>query len=130
MRQDVRSNYLLVEGLSALSRAAGDHTVTAVDMSAGRTASFLVSAGSTGAAGTLAAKLQHSADGSTDWTDEVAGAGNSTAITSLAAAGSAQLHVVNPRRRFYRVLTTVAVNAVVFGVTTVHGPLNSVSANA
>jgi hypothetical protein len=88
----------------------------------------MVSVGSVGASGTLAAKLQHSADGSTDWTDEVAGAGNSTSITTITAAGNATLHVVNPRRRYYRVTSTVAVNAVVYGVIGAHGPLNSVDA--
>ena len=129
MRQDVKSNYALVEGLAAQSRTAAAYNTANADMSAGRSASFLISAGTFGASATLAVKLQHSADGSTDWTDEVAGAGNDTAITTLTAAGHAQLNVVNPRRRFYRVATTVAVAAVVFSVTTAHGPLNSVSAN-
>lgn len=128
MKNDVKSNYVMVEGLAAASRSTGDANTGAVDMSLGRSASFMVSVGSVGVAGTLAAKMQHSADGSTDWTDEVSGAGNSTAITTITAAGNAVLHVVNPRRRYYRVLTTVGVNAVVYGVIGAHGPLNSVDA--
>lgn len=128
MNRDVKSNYALVEALAAASRNAGDSNTSVLDMSAGRTASMLISVGSVGAAGTLAAKLQHSADGSTDWTDEVAGAGNSTSITTITAAGNASLHIVNPRRRYYRALATVGTNAVVFGVFAAHGPLNSVDA--
>jgi hypothetical protein len=126
MKRDVKSNFSLVESLAAVSRNTGDANSTSVDMSTAESASFLISVGSVGAAGTLAAKLQHSADGSTGWTDEVAGAGNDTAITTITAAGSATLHVVNPRRRYYRVATTVGANAVVFGVAGVAGPLKSV----
>lgn len=129
MKHDVKSNYTLAEELSAASRAAGAANGAGVDLSDGASASFLVSVGSVGAAGTLDAKLQHSAD-NVSWTDEVAGAGNSTSITQLTAAGSAKLHVVNPRRRYYRVVATVAVNAVVFGVTSVLGPLNSINPEA
>lgn len=127
MKRDVKSNFSLVESLAAVSRSTGDHNGTNVDMSNATSASFLVSCGSVGAAGTLAAKLQHSADGSTDWTDEVSGAGNSISITTLTAAGNGTLHVINPRRRYYRVVATVGVNAVVFGVFGVAGPLKSVT---
>lgn len=126
MKRDVKSNFSLVESLAAASRNAGAADGTAVDMASAESVSFLISVGSVGAAGTLAAKLQHSADGSTGWTDEVSGAGNDTAITTITAAGNATLHVVNPRRRYYRVATTVGVNAVVYGVLGVAGPLKSV----
>jgi hypothetical protein len=128
MRQDVKSNYVLVEGLAAQSHSVGAHNTAAADMSLGRSVSYFVSAGTFAAGATLDAKLQHSADGSTDWTDEVAGAGNDTAITQLTAAGTAQLNVVNPRRRYYRVAAAVGTDAVVAAVVGVHGPLNSVDA--
>jgi hypothetical protein len=53
-------------------------------------------------------------------------AGNDDAIVQITAAGTAQLNVPNPRGRYTRCVATVGANAVVFGITSVLGPLRHV----
>lgn len=128
MKRDIKSSYSIAEGLAAVSRAAGAHNTASVDLTDGASAAFFLTLGNNGTAGTVDAKLQHSADGSTDWTDEVTGAGNSTSITQLTTEGTATLHVINPRRRYYRAVVTIGTEACVLSVTNVMGPLHSVAA--
>lgn len=128
MKRDIKSNYAITEGLAAVSRSAGAHNSASVDMSDGASAAFFLTLGNNGTAGTVDAKLQHSADNSTGWTDEVSGAGNDTAITQLTTEGVATLHVINPRRRYYRAVVTIGTEACVLSVTNIVGPLHSVAA--
>jgi hypothetical protein len=129
MRHDVKSNNTIGEEVAASSNAAGTVNGAGVDHALASSVSFFISVGSVGASGTLDAKTQYSDDAST-WTDYPANdpAGNDDAITQITAAGTAQLNIVNPRGRYSRVVSTVGVNAVVFGITSVLGPLRSVSA--
>lgn len=137
MKHDIKSSNVLAEHIAAISYThTGDHSSlgagikagTSVDHADASTASFLLTAGTFGASATLNAKLQHSDDGTT-WSDYPAAdpAGNDAAITAMTAAGSAQLNVVVPRARYSRVLATVGVAAVVFGVVSVAGPLRHVA---
>lgn len=122
MKGDVKSNYLLGVGLTGASRAAGTHDSAEVSHADYPTVSFLIDVSGVGAAGTLDAKVQYkNAAGS--WVDEPdTTAGNGTSITQITAAGSALLHVVNPRGTHSRVRCTVGTNAVVFGVAHAAGP--------
>lgn len=126
MLRDVKSSYVLAVSLAAISQVAAAVNGAAVDHSAANSASFFINAGTFGASATLDAKLQYSDDGSS-WTDEDGASGNDTAITQLTAAGSAQLNVVNPQGRFSRIVATVAVAAVVFGVTSISGPSRTIT---
>ena len=127
MKGDIKSNYLLGEHIASASANTGTVNGATVDHVNGSSVSFLLSVGSVGASGTLDAKTQYSDDNST-WTDYPAAdaAGNDDAITQIVAAGSAELHIPNPRGRYSRVVATVGVNAVVFGVTSVLGMLRHV----
>jgi len=129
MKSDPGSNYTIAEVEDAASKAAAAHNSDAVDCSKAQSVSFLISAGTIGSSGTVDCKVQHSPDNST-WTDEVAGAGNDTAITQITAAGSAQLNVPNPRARYVRVVTTVGTAACVLGVVAVSGPLLNIEPDA
>lgn len=129
MRHDVKSNYTLAEEIASASYTAGTENGAGVDHAAASSVSFFISVGSVGGAGTLDAKTQYSDDNST-WTDYPSSdpAGNDDAITQITAAGTAQLNIPNPRGRYSRVVATVGTNAVVFGITSVLGPLRHVAA--
>lgn len=128
MKMDPKSNFTIAAHIAAVSQTVTAHNGTAVDMSLAPACSFLINAGTIGSSGTVDAKLQHSDNNST-WTDEADTTyGNSTSITQITAAGSALLHVVNPRARYYRVVLTVGTAACVVGVTSVLGPLRTVAA--
>jgi hypothetical protein len=115
---DVKSHVKLIEGLASKQYSAGNRQSGVVDMSLYDSASFLLSAGAFGASATLDGKLQYSADGSTNWTDEPDTTyGNSTSMTQKTAAGTAQFNIVKPRARYYRLDTTSAVQTVDYGVT-------------
>lgn len=128
MKMDVKSNYTLAVGLAAASYTAGAQNGAEVSHADHPSASFLISVGTVGAGGTVDAKLQYkNAAGS--WVDEPdTTAGNSTSITQITAAGSALLHVVNPRGTASRVVVTVAVAACVVSVANVAGPKRHVAA--
>lgn len=125
MKHDIKSNFLMAAALAAISYNAGAANSASVDMSLASSAAFFIDLGGNGAAGTVDAKLQHSDDNAT-WTDEVAGAGNDTAITQMVTEGQAALYVNAPRARYYRVVVTVGTNACTLAVTSVLGPLFSV----
>lgn len=127
MKGDNKSNYTLVVVLAAASHANGAAAyTTAIDHALAPSVSFLISAGTIGSSGTIDAVVQYSADGST-YTDEPdTTAGNSTSITQITAAGSAVLHVPNPRGRYSRVKYTVGTAASVFGIVACYGPLRHV----
>ena len=133
MKNDIKSNYTLAASIAAASWAQNvDHSTlgngikagTSVDHANAISASFHVNAGTFGTSATLDAKLQYSDDGTT-WTDYPASdeAGNVTRITQMTAAGAASMHVVQARGRYTRPVITVAVAAVVAGVTSVAGPM-------
>lgn len=128
MKGDVKSSYLLGVGLTGQSRNAGAVDSAEVSHADYASVSFLVDVSGVGAAGTLDAKVQYKNAAGT-WVDEPdTTAGNSTSITQLTAAGSALLHVVNPRGTASRVRCTVGTNAVVFGVAYCAGPKRSIAA--
>jgi len=125
MLRDIKSSYMLAAALAATSQAAGTDNSASVDHSKANSVSFFINAGTFAASATLDAKLQYSDDNSA-WTDEDGESGNDTSITQLTAAGTAQLNVVNPQGRYSRVVCVVGVDAVVYGVTSVLGPLRMI----
>ena len=129
MRNDIKSNYTFAEALPAISQTAGALNSASVDHADGSSVSFLISVGTVGASGTIDMKSQYSDNDST-WTDYPAAdeAGNDDAITQITAAGSALLHIPNPRGRYTRVVATTAVAASVVGVSSVLGPLRHIGA--
>lgn len=122
MKGDVKSNYLLLASIAASSNGVGVVNGATADHVDGNSISFLISVGDVGASGTLDVKTQYS-DDDVSWTDYPADdpAGNDDAVAQIVAAGSAELHIPNPRGRYSRVVATVGTNAVVFGVTGVLG---------
>jgi len=127
MKGDPKSNYTIAEHIAAKSYSAGATNGTAVDHALAPSVSFLISVGTVGSSATVNAKVQYSDDNST-WTDEPdTTAGNDTAITEIDEAGSALLHVPNPRGRYSRVVSTVATAACVVGVVSVAGPKRHVA---
>lgn len=129
MRNDIKSNYSLVESHPAISQVAGAVNGVAVDHANGSSVSFLISVGTVGSSGTIDAKTQYSPDNSA-WTDYPANdeAGNDDAITQIVAAGSAELHIPNPRERYSRIVVTTAAAASVVSAVGILGPLRHVAA--
>lgn len=120
---DPKSNFTLDDdGFPALSRTANTYTTETLDHGAAPSVSYFISCGTW--ATSFVATLQHS-DNDSDWTDEVAGAGNTVSLT-LAEAGNGAIHVPNPRARYSR-LSIVTGGTTVFSVTSVLGPLRSVA---
>lgn len=126
MKRDIKSNFDVTENLSLGVYASGANNGAAVDMTNYESASFVCQMVADGTAGTIVYKLQHSADGSTDWTDEVAGAGNDLTVTLSDDSVQSVLNVVNPRRRFYRVVATSDVADATGGIVAIAGPKRSV----
>lgn len=123
MLRDVKSSYVIAEGVAPQTIAAGVENSASVDHSKANSASFFVDIGAI--TGTLDMKLQYSDDDSA-WTDEDGLSGNDTAIAQLTAVGSAQLNVVNPQGRYSRVVVTVGGTSAVASVTSVTGPLRTI----
>lgn len=127
MKYDIKSNYLIAAAIAFGTKTAAAQNGTALDMSLAQSAAFQCVMALDGTNGNAVCKLQHSADGSTDWTDEAAGAGNTSDAATLTADGEmTTLHVVNPRRRYYRVVMTLDVADAVCGAISIQGPQNSV----
>lgn len=128
MKHNLQSNFAIADHIAYAVKAASAQDGTALDMSLSVTAAFILVMALDGTAGDVPCKLQHSADSTTDWTDEVDGAGNThTAVTLTADGQTGVLYVNNPRRRYYRVRATPTVADSLIGVTSVHGPLSSVA---
>lgn len=109
---DALSNIKMFTHVKADAHATGTIAPNAnIDMSDFESVLLDVVLSDKGAAGTLDAKLQHSPDGTT-WTDDDGSTGNLKAITQLTANGSAKLHIIRPIARYYKVVFTVAGNAV------------------
>ena len=123
MKGDPGVNYDIDDdGYPALSRGANTYETESLDHGLAPSVSYFISAGAVGTS--LVATLQYS-DNDSDWTDETAGAGNDISLT-LEAAGNGTIHVPNPRGR-YSHLSIVTGGTCVFSVTSVLGPLRSVS---
>jgi len=120
---DIGSNFTISEGLSALSRTVDTYYTASIDHKGGIPASYFVSCGTW--ATSFVATLQHSADGSTDWTDEADTTYKNTVSVTLTEAGSGQINCPNPRRRYTRVKVAVG-GTNVFGVTNMKGPLDAI----
>ena len=116
---DPGSNYTIADVLDAKSRVADTYYTTAVThATAGFATTFLLSCG-TYASG-ITATVQYSDDNSS-WTDQTDdGSGNEVSDT-LAATGSIQLDVPNPRGKYSRVKVVLAGTCVV-SVTAISGP--------
>jgi hypothetical protein len=123
MRQDIGSSYTLAVGRAAVDTAASTVYSASVDHALGQTAYFAVDVGVVGSSGTLDVTLQTSADNST-WADDTALVGN-TVPAQITATGVASVNVGNPLARYSRVKCVVAVANVLFGVTSLVGPLRS-----
>lgn len=123
MRQDIGSNYTLAVGRAPVSTTASTVYSASVDHSLGQTAFFAVDVGVVGASGTLDVTLEYSDDNSS-WTADTALVGN-TVPAQITATGVAYVNVANPLARYSRVKCVVAVAAIVFGVTSLIGPLRS-----
>lgn len=110
-------------GLLPLDRAAGTYTSSVVDLQMFRRVLVTIQTGALAAGATLNAKLQASADGSTDWQD-VTG----KAITALADTADGKYVRINLQaeenkitadsqpRRYMRVSVTVAVANATFSI--------------
>lgn len=120
MMSTIKGNVLLARHIAPNSYAPGEVTGEAFDLAGFTNVTFFIDVGDVGAAGTLDAKLQYSDDGA-NWTDEDGAGGNDTAIAQIAAAGTAALHVPNPKARYYHVAATVGGNNVAFAVTAAAG---------
>ena len=125
-KQDPGSSYSLVESIAATSQSVGASNGVTVDHNTAPSCSFLISVGTVGASGTIDGKVQMSDDNST-WVDEDGASGNDTAITQITAAGSAQLNVPNPQKRYSRVVVTVGTAASVTCATVNVGPLRHIT---
>ena len=126
MEMDIGSNFTVADGLPALLRTGDTYYTASVDHKNGSGASFHVSCGTYETS--FIATVQHSSDdGSSDtYIDEVTGAGNDVSV-ELSEAGSGNLEVPNPRERYSRVKLVVGGTTTVCGVTSILGPLRTVS---
>jgi len=124
MRNDLESNFNFAQVYKAQSLAAGAAVTTGVDCAGGRSAAFMISVGTL--ATSFVAKLQHSAALATSYTDEATGAGNDVSTTMSTPADSGELHVTNPRERYYRVHMTAG-GACVVSVYAAYGPKDRVT---
>ena len=98
--------------IDPVSQAAATVTSGAVDMAKFHRALFVLMVGSVGDAGTVDAKLQQSANGSSSWTD-VAG----SSITQVAASNKIvtlelRYDQLTPGQHYVRLSVTVGTNAV------------------
>jgi len=126
MIRDVKSSYVIAEAVQAQTIAAGTENGVQVDHSLGNSASYFVSVGAI--TGTVDMKIEHSEDGSS-WVDDNGESGNDTSITQITASGTAQLNVVNPQARYSRAVVTVGGTSAVASVTSVMGPLRTITPN-
>lgn len=127
MKHDIKSNFAITENFALGTYASGANNGAAVDLGAYQSAAFVCLMVTDGTTGTIAYKLQHSADGSTDWTDETVGAGNDTTSSLTDDGAMVTLNVINPRRRYYRVVATSDVADATGGVVAIAGPARSVA---
>jgi hypothetical protein len=128
MKQDIKSNFTITENFSLGLYASGANNGAAVDLGAYASVAFICLMVADGTSGNVVFKLQHSADGATDWTDEVAGAGNDLTATLTDDSVLTTLNVVNPRRRYYRVVATADQADSTGGIVAIAGPARSVAA--
>jgi len=127
MRRDIGSSYTAATGTASglTGIAAGANNSASVDHSLGQTAMFIIEVGDEGVAGTVDVKLQFSDDDST-FTDATAGLGNDATLPQITAAGIYTVNVGNPEKRYSRVVSTVATNAVAMSVVSLVGPLRTI----
>jgi len=122
---DAKSNFTLDDlGMPALSRTAETYNSESVDHGLAPSVSFFISCGTF--ATSFVSTLQYS-DNDSDWTDEPDTTAGNTVSLTLLEAGNGAIHCPNPRGRYSRVSTAIG-GTCVFSVTSVLGPLRSVSA--
>jgi len=122
MDYDIGSNFTISEGLSSLSRTADTYYTASIDHKGGVNGSYFLSCGTF--ATSCVATLQHSADDTT-FVDEADTTYKNTVSVTLTEAGSGQIKVPNPRRRYTRVKLVLG-GTNVCGVTNIKGPLDAV----
>lgn len=123
MENDIKSNFTVDEGLSALSRTADTYYTASTDNSKGKGTAFFISCGTW--ATSLVATLQHSPDDST-WTDEADTTAGNTVSSTLTEASDGQINCPNPRARYTRVKLVLGGTCVV-GITSILGPLRTLN---
>jgi hypothetical protein len=128
MKHDIKSNFSITENFALGLYASGANNGAAVDLGAVISVAFVCLMVADGTSGSVVFKTQHSADGSTDWVDEVVGAGNDLTATLSDDSVLTTLNVVNPRRRFYRVVATADQADSTGGIVAVAGPNRSIAA--
>jgi len=125
MKRDIGSSYTLAVGRAAVDTAASTVYSAAIDHSKGVTGFFAVDVGVVASGGLLDVSLEYSNDLST-WVADTDTPGNDWAATQITATGVSQINVGNPRGRYSRVKCIVTVANVLFGVTSLVGPLRTV----
>ena len=124
MKGNASNNFTLDDdGYPALSRSAATYTTETLDHSLAPSVSYFISCGTW--ATSFVATLQYS-DNDSAWTAEPDTTAGNTVSLTLTEAGNGVVHVPNPRARYSR-LSVVIGGTCVYGVTSVLGPLRSVS---
>ena len=123
MEMDIKSNFTVDEGLSALSRTADTYSTESVDHALGNGAAYFLSCGTW--ATSLVATLQHSPDDSV-WTDEADATMGNTVSATLTEAGDGQINCPNPRARYTRVKLVLG-GTCVAGIISILGPLRTLN---
>ncbi len=107
--------------IDPVSQAAGTVTTGAVDLSKFHRTIFMLMIGNVGSAGTVDAKLQQSATGSSSWTDIA-----NSSITQVTASNKVVTLEIRPDQltagqRYVRLSVTVGTNAVLIAALAVGG---------
>lgn len=129
MKHDILSRYTIASALKPDAYTAAAYvpvTNTAIVKLGenGGSVAWLIDVGTVGTDGTIDAKVQRSADGTT-FTDQPSGEdGNDTAITQITATGSAVLSINNPSPDYpwYALHVTVGTATCDVGAVSVVGP--------
>lgn len=126
MDYDIGSNFTIVDGLPALSRAASTYYTAAMDHKGGVKGAYHVSCGTW--ATSLVATLQHSSDDADadSYIDEADTSYKNTVSVTLGEAGEGEINVPNPRERYTRVKLVLG-GTCVAGIANILGPLDSVA---
>ena len=124
MKGDAKGNFTIDDlGMPALSRADATYNSESVDHGLAPSCEFFISCGTF--ATSFVATLQYS-DNDSDWTAEPDTTAGNTVSLTLTEAGNGVISCPNPRGRYTRI-STVLGGTCVHSITSVLGPLRSVS---
>lgn len=107
--------------LDPVSQAAATVTSGAVDLAKFRRAMFIVMVGNVGGAGTVDAKIQQSATGSSGWSDVTGSAITQITASNKIATLEIRADQLSSGQRFVRLSLTVGTNAVLIAVLPIGG---------